>query len=82
MCARCARRARCAADAFRARVLEIALNLTLILNVSDSEMSTQYEVALYGDFFAKDFKPILNRLTLHSESGEQPPYQTQHFPCS
>ncbi|KAH8118370.1 hypothetical protein DFH11DRAFT_1686550 [Phellopilus nigrolimitatus] len=32
-------------------------------------MSHLYEVALYGEFFAHDLKPILNRLTLHSESG-------------
>lgn len=31
-------------------------------------MSHLYEVALYGEFFAKDLKPILNRLTLHSET--------------
>ncbi|THH10079.1 hypothetical protein EW145_g1584 [Phellinidium pouzarii] len=32
-------------------------------------MSTLYEVALYGEFFARDLKPILNRLILHSESA-------------
>jgi mediator of RNA polymerase II transcription subunit 18 len=33
-------------------------------------MSTHlYEVALFGDFFAKDLKPILNRIALHSESS-------------
>lgn len=32
-------------------------------------MSHLYEVALYGEFFAQDLKPILNRLTLHCESG-------------
>lgn len=31
-------------------------------------MSHLYEVALYGEFFAKDLKPILNRLTLHCET--------------
>jgi len=28
-----------------------------------------YEVALYGEFFAKDLRAILNRITLHSESS-------------
>ncbi|KAF7301514.1 Mediator of RNA polymerase II transcription subunit 18 [Mycena indigotica] len=28
-----------------------------------------YEVALFGEFFAKDLKPIINRITLHSESS-------------
>ncbi|KAI5123437.1 hypothetical protein M0805_006142 [Coniferiporia weirii] len=34
-------------------------------------MSHQYEVALYGEFSARDLKPILNRLTLHCESATQ-----------
>jgi len=29
-----------------------------------------YEVALFGEFFSKDLKPILNRITLHSESSQ------------
>lgn len=28
-----------------------------------------YEVSLSGEFFAQDLKPILNRITLHSESS-------------
>jgi mediator of RNA polymerase II transcription subunit 18 len=32
--------------------------------------SHQYEVALFGEFFSKDLKPILNRITLHCESSE------------
>jgi hypothetical protein len=28
-----------------------------------------YEVALFGEFFARDLKAILNRITLHSESS-------------
>lgn len=28
-----------------------------------------YEVSLFGEFFPKDLKPILNRITLHSESS-------------
>lgn len=32
-------------------------------------MSLSYEVALFGEFFARDLKPILNRITLHSESS-------------
>jgi len=28
-----------------------------------------YEVALFGEFFARDLKAILNRLTLHTESA-------------
>jgi len=31
--------------------------------------SHHYEVALFAEFFAKDLKPILNRITLHSESS-------------
>jgi mediator of RNA polymerase II transcription subunit 18 len=33
-------------------------------------MSTSYEVALFGEFFAKDLKAISNRLTLNSESSQ------------
>jgi mediator of RNA polymerase II transcription subunit 18 len=32
--------------------------------------SHHYEVALFGEFFSKDLKAILNRLTLHSESSQ------------
>ncbi|TFK74411.1 hypothetical protein BDN72DRAFT_759772 [Pluteus cervinus] len=28
-----------------------------------------YEVVLFGEFFSRDLKPILNRITLHSESS-------------
>jgi mediator of RNA polymerase II transcription subunit 18 len=28
-----------------------------------------YEVALFGEFFSKDLKAILDRITLHSESS-------------
>lgn len=31
--------------------------------------SHSYEVALFGEFFARDLKAILNRITLHSESS-------------
>ncbi|KAF7331858.1 Mediator of RNA polymerase II transcription subunit 18 [Mycena kentingensis (nom. inval.)] len=31
--------------------------------------SPYYEVALFGEFFAKDLKPIMNRITLHSEAA-------------
>ncbi|KAF5321354.1 hypothetical protein D9619_001012 [Psilocybe cf. subviscida] len=37
--------------------------------------SHSYEVILFGDFFAKDLKPILNRITLHSDSSR--PYQSR-----
>jgi mediator of RNA polymerase II transcription subunit 18 len=30
-----------------------------------------YEVALYGEFFARDLRAILNRITLHCESSHQ-----------
>lgn len=33
-------------------------------------MSHLYEVALFGEFFARDLKPILNRITLNSESSQ------------
>lgn len=29
-----------------------------------------YEVALFGEFFAQDLKPIVNRIMLHSESAQ------------
>jgi mediator of RNA polymerase II transcription subunit 18 len=29
-----------------------------------------FEVALFGEFFSKDLKAILNRITLHSESSQ------------
>jgi mediator of RNA polymerase II transcription subunit 18 len=28
-----------------------------------------YEVALFGEFFSRDLKAILNRITIHSESS-------------
>ena len=31
--------------------------------------SHYYEVALFGEFFSRDLKAILNRITLHSESS-------------
>lgn len=31
--------------------------------------STAYEVALFGQFFSPDLKPIINRITLNSESS-------------
>jgi len=34
-----------------------------------------YEVALFGEFFAQDLKPIVNRITLHSESSQQMQYR-------
>jgi len=33
--------------------------------------SHSYEVALFGEFFSQDLKPILNRITLHSDSSQQ-----------
>ncbi|KAJ7068017.1 hypothetical protein C8F01DRAFT_918723, partial [Mycena amicta] len=32
--------------------------------------SPYYEVALFGEFFSKDLKAIVNRITLHSESAQ------------
>ena len=68
------------ADAFPARVAFSALGELLdflhhrpnrgFAYFHLSVMSTQYEVALYGDFFAKDFRPILNRLSLHCDSSK------------
>jgi mediator of RNA polymerase II transcription subunit 18 len=37
--------------------------------------SHSYEVALFGEFFAQDLKPIVNRITLHSESSQQMHYR-------
>ena len=34
-----------------------------------------YEVALFGEFFAQDLRPIVNRITLHSESSQQMHYR-------
>ena len=36
---------------------------------TQSSAHAYYEVALFGEFFARDLKPILNRLTLHTESA-------------
>ncbi|KAF9057419.1 hypothetical protein BJ165DRAFT_1334007 [Panaeolus papilionaceus] len=36
-----------------------------------------YEVALFGEFFLQDLKPILNRITLHSESSH--PFHTREI---
>lgn len=37
---------------------------------SQTNMSSHYyEVALFGEFFSRDLKAILNRITLHSESS-------------
>jgi len=38
-----------------------------------------YEVALFGEFFAQDLKPIVNRITLHSESSQQMQYRELVF---
>ena len=38
-----------------------------------------YEVALFGEFFAQDLKPIVNRITLHSESSQQMHYRELVF---
>jgi mediator of RNA polymerase II transcription subunit 18 len=39
--------------------------------LSKSNMSSHfYEVALFGEFFAQDLKPIMNRIMLHSESAQ------------
>ena len=38
-----------------------------------------YEVALFGEFFAQDLKPIVNRITLHSESSQQMHYREVVF---
>ena len=40
-------------------------------------MSLSYEVALFGEFFSQDLKPILNRITLHSESSQ--PFQSREI---
>lgn len=45
-----------------------------------------YEVALFGEFFSRDLKAILNRITLHSESSHPihtreivfEPFDSQH----
>ena len=39
--------------------------------------SHSYEVALFGEFFSQDLKPILNRITLHSESSQ--PFQSREI---
>ncbi|PPR02452.1 hypothetical protein CVT24_002001 [Panaeolus cyanescens] len=36
-----------------------------------------YEVALFGEFFLQDLKPILNRITLHSDSSQ--PFHSREF---
>jgi mediator of RNA polymerase II transcription subunit 18 len=40
---------------------------------SDNDLmsSHSYEVALFGEFFSQDLKPVLNRITLHSDSSQQ-----------
>ena len=43
--------------------------LDLMSTVTQSPAHAYYEVALFGEFFARDLKPILNRLTLHTESA-------------
>jgi mediator of RNA polymerase II transcription subunit 18 len=41
------------------------------LSIPLIDMSSQfYEIALFGEFFARDLKSIMNRITLHSESSE------------
>lgn len=39
------------------------------MSAAQSPAHAYYEVALFGEFFAHDLKPILNRLTLHTESA-------------
>lgn len=48
----------------------IRLEFHQFTSLIPSMTSHQYEVALFGEFFSKDLKPILNRITLHCESSE------------
>ncbi|KAK2466460.1 hypothetical protein APHAL10511_002102 [Amanita phalloides] len=32
--------------------------------------SVSYEIVLFGEFFSRDLKPILNRITLHCQSSD------------
>ena len=43
-----------------------------MMSRSQSQNQTHhYEVALFGEFFARDLKAILNRFTLNSESAQR-----------
>jgi hypothetical protein len=41
----------------------------LVIHITSAMSSHSYEVALSGEFFSRDLKAILNRITLHSESS-------------
>jgi mediator of RNA polymerase II transcription subunit 18 len=38
-----------------------------------------YEVTLFGEFFAQDLKPIVNRITLHPKPSQQMHYHELMF---
>lgn len=56
-------------QAEEARDLLFPVRLDLMSTVTQSPAHAYYEVALFGEFFTRDLKPILNRLTLHTESA-------------
>ena len=47
------------------------MSVTLPGAVTTIMSSHSYEVALFGEFFSQDLKPVLNRITLHSDSSQQ-----------
>lgn len=61
----------CSRDGCTGDHLQVLLRvrLDLMSAVTQSPAHAYYEVALFGEFFARDLKPILNRLTLHTESA-------------
>jgi hypothetical protein len=59
-------------EVFNARILLSALkSQDATRRTCTTLMSSHfYEVALFGEFFAQDLKPVVNRITLHSESAQ------------
>ena len=51
--------------------MDVDVDVTDVSRPSLTAMSSHfYEVALFGEFFSRDLKAILNRITLHSESSQ------------
>lgn len=44
---------------------------SLFCPLTMTSQGNSYEVALFGEFFSRDLKAILNRITLHSESSHR-----------
>lgn len=59
----------CKRESDRIQVIAPAIFASYLMSAVTQSPHAFYEVALFGEFFARDLKPIHNRLTLHTESA-------------